>query len=105
MKKKRKVKIGKLERKLMTPEQVAAMELACAWEGCEATFKYPMPADWRSMLVYWGPYPAHDKTLGEVAQWTTCDRDAVLCPVHARALEGSLKDIARWTRDPVGGTA
>ena len=87
------------------PDEVAAMKLMCAWSECEAVFKDPMPADWRSLLVFWSPYSARDKTLGEIAQWTTCDRDAVLCPVHARMLEGSLKDIARWTRDPVAGTA
>jgi hypothetical protein len=64
-----------------------------------------MTADWRSLLVYWDPYPDVNKTLGQIATSTTCDRDAVLCPEHARMLEASLKDIARWTRDPVGGTA
>ena len=78
--------------------------MACAWEGCEASFECPMPPDWRSLLVYWNPYPAVDKTLLEIARSTTCDRDAALCPQHARMLEESLKDIGRWTRDPVGGT-
>ncbi len=33
------------------PDDVAAMKLMCAWSECEAVFKDPMPADWRSLLV------------------------------------------------------
>ena len=89
--------------KRVSLDQIAGM--LCAWEGCEASFEYPMPPDWRSLLVYWYPYPAVDKTLPEIARSTTCDRDAALCPQHARMLEESPQDIGRWTREPVGGTA
>ena len=92
-----------LKRKLIKPGDITGR--LCAWEGCEVSFEEPMPPDWRSLLVYWDPYPDVNKTLGQIATSTTCDRDAVLCPEHARMLEASLKDIARWTRDPVGGTA
>ncbi len=93
-----------LEQKWVKPGNIQGM--ACAWEGCEASFdEYPMPPDWRSLLVYWNPYPAVDKTLLEIARLTTCDRDAALCPQHAQMLEASLKDIGRWASGPVGGTA
>jgi hypothetical protein len=35
----------------------------------------------------------------------TWDRDGVLCPEHARALDGLLKDLARWTDDRPAGSA
>ena len=96
-------KLKTLKRKLIEPGDITGR--LCAWEACEASFEEPMPPDWHSLLVYWDPYPDVNKTLGQIATSTTCDRDAVLCPEHARMLEASLKDIARWTRDPVGGTA
>ncbi len=34
-----------------------------------------------------------------------CYRDAVLCPEHAKEMDGLLKDIGQALREPPAGTA
>ncbi len=91
------------EVKMVPPEDLAGP--MCAWEGCKETFAYPMPPDWRNMLVWWSPDLDVSATIEKVACTTTCDRDAALCPTHARELEGLLKDIGRWADRPASGAA
>jgi hypothetical protein len=60
----------------------------CAWAGCEACSPSPVPHGWVNMLVWWSPKPATNlKTI-----WRHSQRDAVLCPEHARALDALLKE-------------
>lgn len=77
----------------------------CAWADCTATIEDVMPPDWRNLLVYWSPHPAVNCTLGMISMGTSCDRDAALCPQHARELESLLKDLACWADGPMGGAA
>ena len=96
--------------KIFRKEKVRAQDIAglgslCAWDGCIATFEKMMPPDWRMLLVYWSPLPEGDKTLLEIALGGNCDRDASLCPEHARELDGLLKDIGRLVDAPPAGTA
>ena len=46
--------------------------------------------------------PGIGLTVGDVASGPFCNRDAVLCPVHARELEGMLKDIGNELKDVRG---
>ena len=55
--------------------------------------------------VYWSPFPDPKKTVGEVCTGPSCYRDAVLCPEHAKALDGLLKDIGQALRGPPVGSA
>ncbi len=77
----------------------------CAWAGCEATFTGPMPEDWRWLLVYWRSRPATNTKLLKIATSRHCDRDATLCPAHARELESQLEDLGRWADKPMSGEA
>ncbi len=76
------------------------LQLECAREGCDKQTSYPIPPDWRNMIVFWSPYPETDKTIVEICCAPTCDRDAVLCPEHAQELEAGLKDIGRVSLIP-----
>ena len=105
--KRKKPKVMTMERREMSAEEVHNMPTACAWEGCwrVVTTDEMMPPDWRNFLVYWSPYPEADKTLGEIVTTPGCYRDAVLCPEHAKALDGLLKDIGQALKGPPAGTA
>jgi hypothetical protein len=64
--------------------------LICAWKGCGASYRGEQPLDWRCLLVFWADDSVRtfDEIPGE--RW---DRDAVLCPKHARLLDKYLKRI------------
>lgn len=75
----------------------------CAWRDCQATCEGGnLPKAWRCLLLFWAPRPVMDMTKIPQETW---DRDGVLCPEHARALDGLLKDLARWTDDRPAGSA
>ena len=106
MTKRRKPKV--FEQREMSASEAQAMMTGseCAWDGCMEHFEGPMPTGWRFLLVYWAERPDPNVTLGEIATSApTCDRDGVLCPTHTRRLDALLKDLGRWTGQPMGGTA
>jgi hypothetical protein len=74
----------------------------CAWNGCQAVCREKLPEGWRYLLMYWAPEPVINFT--EIPP-RSCDRDAVLCPEHARALDGLLVDLGRWMSERPQGTA
>lgn len=88
-----------IERRMVPPEKLVSS--MCAWDGCTATHGGPMPEGWHRMLVWWSPEPTFD--LVEI--FKRCDRDSVLCPEHAGALKGQLKDLGRWADEPAQGNA
>lgn len=61
----------------------------CAWQGCDRSFRGDMPMGWRVLITYHGFCPVLDFLAPAVA----IERDAMLCPDHAGALEGLLKKI------------
>jgi hypothetical protein len=88
---------GKLSR-----DELESLGCMCAWNGCQATCPSgPLPDGWRWLLMYWAPRPPLRMTDIPAETW---DRDAVLCPQHAKALDGMLKELARWTSKPVAGS-
>ncbi len=103
MARQRNPKVFRQEKKLIKLEDMPGS--ICAWAGCDATFKGPMPEDWRWLLVYWRSRPAITTKLVKIANSRHCDRDAVLCPEHARELESQLKDLVRWADRPMSGEA
>ncbi len=107
MTKRKKPKVMTMERRYMSPDDIEKMRVACVWEECDRSIsdKEMMPPDWRSLIVYWSPFPDVSKTLGEVCTGPSCYRDAVLCPEHAKALDGLLKDIGQALRGPPAGSA
>lgn len=70
----------------------------CAWKGCEAkTLDRTLPRDWRWLAVWWGPAALPPWANGNIE-----DRDATLCPAHARELDGLLKDIGNRLKETKG---
>ena len=72
-------------------DQIVRAPHRCAWKGCtEATLIGDAPPkDWRWLALYWGP-------VGIPPWLSVQDRDAVLCPKHARLLhEELLEDIGQ----------
>ena len=64
------------------------VEFLCAWEGCESTFKGPMPRGWVTLISFSCDGPITD--LRQVREWK---REAILCPVHTVALEQNFKSV------------
>jgi hypothetical protein len=75
-------------------DQLGIKGSMCAWKGCTARTPNPdLPPDWRWLLLYWKRTPALETTDIDEGTW---DRDACLCPQHARELHRRLlKDIGR----------
>ena len=100
-------KVWTAERRTLSPDEIKKMRVDCVWEGCDRST--PMaemrPPDWHSLLVYWSPFPDPKKTLGEIVMGSSCYRDAILCPEHAKALDGLFKDIGRALSGPAAGSA
>ncbi len=96
-----------MEQRTMSPDEIENMRTACAWDECDQSIPYAemQPPDWHNLLVYWSPYPDPKKTLGEVCSGPSCYRDAVLCPEHAKTLDGLLKNIGREVQGPAADTA
>ena len=96
-----------MEQRTMTEDDLEKMRVACIWEGCDRSISHSemRPPDWHNLLVYWSPYPDAKKTLEEVCTGPSCYRDAVLCPEHAKTLDGLLKDIGRAFKGPVASSA
>jgi hypothetical protein len=74
-------------------------EIGCAWRGCDAACGVnERPAGWRDLLVY-GGNPADivrqvkGHTVIDLDRMESLYWDSVLCPQHALALDGLLKDI------------
>ena len=91
----------------MSSQDVAAMGSMCAWAECVRHIPSTemQPPDWHNLIVYWSPFPDVKKTLAEIVTGPACYRDAVLCPEHAKALDGLLKDIGQALSEPPAGTA
>ncbi len=105
MAKRRKPKVFTSKEMSVSEVQTMMRGSVCAWDGCEAAFEGSLPSDWRWLLVYWQPRPDVHHTLEQIVMGSVCDRDTALCPAHARELDGLLKDLGRWTQEPMGGTA
>ena len=96
-----------MEQRTLSPEDFEKMRVACIWDDCDRSIPSTemQPPDWHNLLVYWSPYPDAKKTLGDIVMGPSCYRDAVLCPEHAKTLDGLLKDIGQGLRGPSIGTA
>ncbi len=96
-----------LEQRTLAPDDLEKMRVACIWEGCDRSISHTemRPPDWHNLLVYWSPFPDPKKTLGEIVMGPSCYRDAILCPEHAKALDGLLKDIGQALRGEPAGSA
>jgi len=95
------------EQRTMSPDDLKKMRVECIWEGCDRST--PMaemrPPDWHNLIVYWSPFPDPKKTMGEIAAGPSCYRDAILCPEHAKELDGLLKNIGQALRGEPAGSA
>jgi hypothetical protein len=101
---KRKLQMFRRESALVTPEMAREWQArgrACAWQGCTNACKGDLPGDWVNVLVWWSPRP-EDRNILEIASTPFCTRDAVLCPEHARQLEGLLGGVDTRLDDPAG---
>ncbi len=107
MSKSKRIKQWVGEQRTMSPDDLKNMRVECVWEGCDRStpFTEMRPPDWHNLIVYWSPFPDVKKTLEEVCAGPSCYRDAVLCPEHAKALDGLFKDIGQALRGPVAGEA
>ena len=107
MTKRKKPKVMTMERRYMSPDDIEKMQVACIWKGCDRSISFTemRPPDWHNLIVYWSPFPDVKKTLEEVCAGPSCYRDAVLCPEHAKALDGLFKDIGQGLREPAAGSA
>ncbi len=96
-----------MEQRIMALDDLEKMRVACIWAGCDRSISHTemRPPDWHNLLVYWSPFPDPKKTLREICTGPSCYRDAVLCPEHAKALDGLLKDIGRDLQGPAAGSA
>lgn len=95
-------KVMQMERREFSPDEIANMGSMCAWDGCGEHFQGRMPDGWRSLLLFWSAQPVD--RIAEIRP-ETFDRDAVLCPAHARELDGQLKDLGRKLMGEVAGSA
>jgi hypothetical protein len=81
---------------MITPERAKEMLAGgrlCAWQGCEKTYEGgAMPDGWRTLLMFWSRFPV--SAIADIPS-ETWDRDGVLCPHHARELDGLLKSTGR----------
>ncbi len=95
------------EQRTMSPDDLKKMRVACIWEGCDrSTPDAEMrPPDWHNLIVYWSPFPDPKKTMGDIVAGPSCYRDAILCPEHAKELDGFLKDIGQALRGEPAGSA
>ena len=105
MAKKRGMITGTVEK--MSSQDVAAMGSMCAWAECDRHISSTemQPPDWHNLIVYWSPFPDPKKTMGEIAAGPSCYRDAILCPEHAKELDGLLKNIGQALRGEPAGSA
>ena len=96
-----------MEQRTMAPDDLKKMRIACIWEGCDRSISHTemRPPDWHNLVVYWSPFPDAKKTMGEIVTGPSCYRDAVLCPEHAKALDGLLKNIGQALRGEPAGSA
>ncbi len=94
------------EQRTMSPDDLKKMRVACIWEGCDrSTPDAEMAARLAYLLVCWSPFPDPMKTMGEIVTGPSCYRDAILCPEHAKALDGLLKNIGQALRGEPAGSA
>lgn len=101
----RKAKTLRAEVVTIGPEEAQTIldrPLACAWGGCAAHFKGPMPYGWRNLLVFWSRGPIMQITDIPGGTW---DRDGVLCPQHAQDLDDLLINIVVPLKGPIAGSA
>jgi hypothetical protein len=75
---------------MMPLRQLLDSPRLCAWKSCGSSYTGVQPLDWRCLLVFWADDSVN--AFHEIPQerW---DRDAVLCPKHARLLDKYLKRI------------
>ena len=99
--------VMRAERRYLAPDDIKKMRVQCVWEGCDRSISFTemRPPDWHNLLVYWSPFLDPKKTLEEISAGPSCYRDAVLCPDHAKELDGLLKDIGQALKEPPAGTA
>jgi hypothetical protein len=93
------------ERKLVSTSELKT--IICAWRGCTASCDVDKhPAGWRTLMVYGGDplrlVGGHAVIDLHRIPKETWDRDGVLCPQHATALEGLLKEIGNRLKGSAG---
>jgi hypothetical protein len=92
---------------MLTPAmatEILARGRMCAWDGCQNTYSgSTMPGDWRCVFIFWEP----EKPIQRIDDIPplTWDRDGVLCPVHARQIDGLMKSTGRELLKPSAGRA
>ncbi len=85
----------------------------CARDGCGATYEHTQdgqpPKDWRVLYTFkrysCSQLPNGEPVIRVFAPEAGWERDAVLCPHHARHLEEQLKPSARELLAPAQGNA
>ena len=84
--------------------------MICAWRGCTASCAMDKhPAGWRNLMVYGGnpsdtirAVDGHAVLRLDRIPRETWDRDGVLCPQYATALEGLLKELGNRLKGSAG---
>jgi hypothetical protein len=97
----RKAKV--MEHRTLRPDQI--IQRICAWDGCQACcdVEGAIPRGWVNLITFRSSHPvastfaatSHGGIAIEIRPDDDWQRDAVLCPAHARALESHLKDLGR----------
>jgi hypothetical protein len=98
--------IARWERRTMSAGELKKMVTengqACAWRGCNANFKTPMPSGWVNLVTWWAKEPDPWRTVIDICSDPHCQRDATLCPKHAAELEAMLTDIGNQLKEVKG---
>lgn len=76
----RAAKIGSV--RMINIGDLAKMPSACAWSGCNCRTNDPDKDGWSKMVLYRGRTKVNFMEIAPAMM----DRDAVLCPKHAKAL-------------------
>jgi hypothetical protein len=93
----------KAEMRTMDPSELTGR--LCAWAECGARFEGEMPTDWRWLIMYWLPTADIRQLTKNLEAGRDIDRDACLCPEHARELDNQLKSLMREVTEPAAGSA
>jgi hypothetical protein len=76
----RTAKIGSVQK--MSAADLAKIPTGCAWSGCMCNTEDPDKAGWSKLILYRGRTKLDFMDIAP----DLMDRDAVLCPDHAKAL-------------------
>lgn len=106
-------RVQQMELVTLTAGQLHSMGAICAWDGCETTYEQTSdgqpPKGWNILYTLkayrGGLLPNGEPAMSLFHPGSGLQRDAVLCPHHARILEGQLKSLGRELLDPDHGNA